>query len=68
MLFRSAGRIPAIQSGKYDFTTDMNVTPERMEQVLFSDPTSHGGIVVKDREAWHAAVHGVAKSQTQLSD
>ena len=25
-------------------------------------------IVVRDREAWHAAVHGVAKSQTQLSD
>ena len=24
--------------------------------------------VVKDREAWYAAVHGVAKSQTQLSD
>ena len=23
---------------------------------------------VKDREAWRAAVHGVAKSQTQLSD
>ena len=23
---------------------------------------------VKDREAWHAAVHGVAKIQTQLSD
>ena len=21
-----------------------------------------------DREAWHAAVHGVSKSQTQLSD
>ena len=41
-----AGRIPAIQSGRYDFTTDMNVTPEREEQVLFSDPTSHGGIVL----------------------
>ena len=24
--------------------------------------------MVKDREAWHAALHGVAKSQTQLSD
>ena len=24
--------------------------------------------LVKDREAWHAAVHGAAKSQTRLSD
>ena len=24
--------------------------------------------MVKDREAWHATVHGVAKSWTQLSD
>ena len=24
--------------------------------------------ILKDREAWHAAVHGVAKSLTQLSD
>ena len=23
---------------------------------------------VMDREAWHAVVHGVAKSQTRLSD
>ena len=23
---------------------------------------------VLDREAWHTAVHGIAKSQTQLSD
>ena len=24
--------------------------------------------IVKDREAWHAAVHGPTKSQTQLSN
>ena len=24
--------------------------------------------MVKDREAWHAAVHGVAKSELQLSN
>ena len=24
--------------------------------------------LVKDREAWHGAIHGVAKSRTRLSD
>ena len=24
--------------------------------------------MVREREAWHAAVHGVAKNQTQVSD
>lgn len=42
-------RIPALQAGQYDFTTTMNVTPERKESVLFSDPVSEGGIVVAVR-------------------
>ena len=42
-------RIPALESGKYNFTTTMNVTPEREESVLFSDPVSEGGIVVAVR-------------------
>ena len=25
-------------------------------------------VIVEDREAWHAAVHGVTKSRTGLSD
>ena len=24
--------------------------------------------LVRDREAWHAAIHGVAKSRTRLND
>ena len=24
--------------------------------------------IVRDKEAWHAAVHGAAKTRTQLSD
>ena len=42
-------RIPALASGRYEFTTTMNVTPEREESVLFSDPVSEGGIVVAVR-------------------
>lgn len=44
-----SARIPALESGKYEFTTTMNVTPEREESVLFSDPVSEGGIVVAVR-------------------
>ena len=41
-----SGRIPSVQSGKYDFCTGMNVTDERKEQVLFSAPTYQGGVVL----------------------
>lgn len=41
-----AARIPALQSGRGDITTGMNVTPERMEEVLFCDATYKNGIVL----------------------
>ena len=64
------GRIPAVQSGKYDFSTDMNVTPERMEQVLFSDPTSFGGIVLAVRASDLAglAEHGEGGAYKSLKE
>ena len=37
-------------------TNAMNMSLSRLQEL------------VMDREAWHSAIHGVAKSQTQLSD
>ena len=37
-------------------TDSMNVSLSKLQEM------------VKNREAWRAAVHGTAKSQTQLSD
>ena len=37
-------------------TNSMDVTLSKVQEV------------VKDREAWHTKVHGVAKSQTRLTD
>ena len=39
-----------------DVTDSMDVSLSKLQDI------------VKDRRAWHAAVHGVAKSQPQLRD
>ena len=41
-----------------------------LDGITDSKDMSLGGLqeIVKDRDAWHAAVHGVSKSWTQLND
>ena len=61
-------RIPALESGRYEFTTSMNVTPEREEEVMFSDPVSTGGVVVAVRASELGAQAGAAEPDVSEYD
>jgi hypothetical protein len=55
--------LPAVQ--------EMWVQPLDREDPLEKEMATHSSILLEnpmDREAWRAAVHGVTKSWTQLSD
>ena len=49
---------------------DKTITLGRLDGIIKSMEVNLSELweIVKDRKAWSAAVHGVAKSQTRLSD
>ena len=52
-----------------DGITDlMDVSLSELRELVMDVSLSELRELVMDREAWCAAIHGVAKSQTQLSD
>ena len=46
----------------------VEINPEYSLELLNDINLSNFQEIMKDREAWHTAVHGVTKNRTQLSD
>ena len=57
-------------AGKHWGQEEKGTTEEEMDGIIDSMHMGLGGLqeFVMDREVWRAAIHGVAKSQTQLSN
>ena len=55
---------PALRGGAFGFSTPRTLFAVGLSYIVFIMLRA----VVMDREAWRAAVHGVAKSRTRLSD
>ena len=49
-------------------TDSMDMCLSELQELVMDRSLSELQVLVMDREAWCAATHGVAKSQTRLSD
>ena len=49
-------------------TDSMGMSLSKLWEMMMDMSLSKLRELVMDREAWHAAIHGVAKSQIRLSD